>query len=132
MRFAEWWRRQHAPSPGSDAIREAVWPEAMRAGRALSSAATLAVFVAAITLDDLHLFRFPTIYPGVLLAIGVFALTPPLFARRLVEHTLADHDARHRQAMAASLQRRRLLLVAAVAATVIWLVLFSSGATPRW
>lgn len=110
------------------------WTRAMAAGKATATTLAILVFVAGLTLDDLHLFRVPALYVGAALAVLVFAFAPPLVASRLLRHARADEpDADH---VAASLEHavtyRRIGLGFTVLLFVAWLVLFSSGRTPRW
>lgn len=115
-----------------DPREEALWPRAMSAGRAAATALTLLLFVAALTLDDLRLFRFSSALVGGGLAIVVFAVTPPIFAGRLVGRAIADAPDTAAAWMENALLRRRALLGLAIALVIVWLIYFSSGRTPRW
>lgn len=115
-----------------DPREDDLWPRAMSAGRAASSALTLVVFVAALTLDDLRLFRFSSALVGGGLAVLVFAVTPPIFASRLVSRAFADAPEAAGAWLENALLRRRALLGLAIALLIVWLVFFSSGRTPRW
>lgn len=118
--------------PAASAEDDVLWPRAMAGGRAAATALTLLVFVAAVTLDDLRMFRFSAAFVGAVLAIAVFALTPPLFAGRLLSRALEDAPEHPGTALESAVVRRRALLGASVALLVVWLVFFSSGRTPRW
>lgn len=108
------------------------WPVAARAGRASATTVCLALFVAGVTLDDCHVFRLPMIYVGALAAVAAFAFAPPWIALRVLSRVSeAPQDERPRR-LDASLLRRRALLGLTIVAFLGWLVLFSSGRTPRW
>lgn len=104
----------------------------MSGAKAASTALTLLVFVAALTLNDLRLYRFPVAFVGGALAVAVYAFTPPLFASRLLARALADAPAAPAARLENAVMRRRAYLGAAIVLLVIWLVFFSSGRTPRW
>lgn len=117
-----------AASVGDDVL----WPRAMAGGRAAATALTLLVFVLAVTLDDLRMFRFSAAFAGAIVAVLVFAFTPPLFAGRLLSRALEDAPEHPGTALESAVVRRRALLGASIALLVVWLVYFSSGRTPRW
>lgn len=102
----------------------------MAAGKAMASALTLMVFVVGLTLDDLHLLRFPLLYPATGLAIVTYAFTPPWLASRLLARVSRRPGAA--SGIEGALVRRRAFLGFAVALFVVWLVMFSAGRTPRW
>jgi hypothetical protein len=104
----------------------------MSAGRTAATAATLVLFVASLTLDDLRVFRFSAAFVGGGLAVAVFAFTPPWFASQLMKRALADAPESAATWMENALLRRRALLGLSVALLVVWLIFFSSGRTPRW
>lgn len=112
--------------------REPLWAAALACGRASSTALALVLFVAAFTLDDLHLLRVPALYVGLALAVVAYAAGPPLLAARLLDRLAADAHPDPGHAVQGALVRRRVSLALTVALLVGWLVLFSSGATPRW
>lgn len=130
MRWRERWAR--ARDGSREAVPDELWPRALSAGKAQASAVTLAVFVAGITLDDLHLFRLPMLYLGVGLAVAVFAFMPPWFASRLLRRVARDASEHAQASMENALMRRRALLGLSIGLFVVWLILFSSGRTPRW
>lgn len=123
------WRgfRRRIPSE-----EDALWPRALAGGRALATAFALAVFIVALTLDDLKVFRFSAAIVGSALAALVFALTPPWFASRLLRRAFADAPASPGAVVENAVLRRRALLGATVGVLLVWLVFFSSGRTPRW
>lgn len=126
LRLAERWRTRRRRA------RDAQWTAALRAGRPLATALALVLFVAGITLDDLHIFRLPMIYVGAGAAILCYALAPVWLGARLASR-MDEVPAEERDARLASvLLRRRAALVLSGALLVVWLVLFSSGRTPRW
>ncbi|MEA3201152.1 MAG: hypothetical protein QOE90_2580 [Thermoplasmata archaeon] len=108
------------------------WIAALRAGKPAATAWALLLFVAGVTLDDLHVFRLPMIYVGAGAAILCYAGAPVLFASRLASR-LDEAPAETRAArLEAALLRRRAALALSAVAFVVWLILFSSGRTPRW
>lgn len=111
---------------------DALWPRALSGGRAAASALTLLVFVLALTLDDLKLFRFSAAIGGGAVAIAIFAFTPPVFASRLLRRAFAEAAQAPGTYVENAVLRRRAMLGAAVAAFLVWLVFFTSGKTPRW
>ncbi|HUR68544.1 MAG TPA: hypothetical protein VM370_04800 [Candidatus Thermoplasmatota archaeon] len=115
-----------------DPREEALWPRAMAASRALATALTLLLFVAALTVDDLRLFRFNAALWGAALAILVFAFTPPFFASRLVQRAMSDAPEASMTWMENAILRRRAMLGIAIALLAVWMVFFASGRTPRW
>lgn len=129
MKLRGWLRRLKRPH---DPLEDALWPRAMIAGRAVATALTLLVFVAALTVDDLRLFRFSSALAGGGLAIAVFAFTPPMFATRLVSRALADAPTSPGTWLENAVLRRKALLGLAIALVLVWLVFFASGRTPRW
>lgn len=122
--------RQRAPRerPGLQ------WTRAMSAGKATATTYAVLLFVLGLTLDDLHLFRLPALYVGSALAVAVYAFAPPLVASRLIAVARADEpDADHAAArLEQALLHRRVALGFVAVLFVVWLVLFSSGSTPRW
>ncbi|GEM_PF-4868829 len=112
--------------------RDATWTGALRAGRPAATALCLALFVAGITLDDLHVFRAPMLYVGALAAILAYAFAPVWFASRVAARLDEAPEAERAARLDAMLLRRRAALVLSLGAFVVWLVLFSSGLTPRW
>lgn len=129
MRLGRWLRGLKRPR---DATEDALWPRALSGGRALATALTLVIFVVALTVNDLRLFRFPAAFVGSGLAVVVFALTPPLFAGRLLSRALTDAPESPGTWLESAVLRRRALLGFCAILLVIWLVYFSSGRTPRW
>lgn len=129
MRWRRWLRGLARPIPPEE---DALWPRALSAGRSAATALTLFVFVVALTLDDLKLFRFSAALGGGVLAIAVFAFTPPYFASRLLRRAFAEAPAAPGTYLENAVLRRRAMLGAAIAAFLLWLVFFSSGRTPRW
>lgn len=129
MRWGRWLRGLKRPR---DAMEDALWPRAMSGGRALATALTLVIFVVALTVNDLRLFRFPAAFVGSGLAVVVFAVTPPLFAGRLLSRALTDAPESPGTWLESAVLRRRALLGFCAFALVIWLIYFSSGRTPRW
>jgi len=129
VKLRGWARKLQRPRRDGE---EALWPRALTAGRAASTALTLLIFVAALTVDDLRIFRFSSALVGSGLAIVVFAATPPFSASRLVERALSDAPASATTWMENALLRRRALLGFTIALLVVWLVFFASGRTPRW
>lgn len=115
-----------------DAQEDALWPRALSGGRAMSTALTLMVFVVALTVNDLRLFRFPAAFVGAGLAAFVFAVTPPFFAGRLLSRAFTDAPESPGSWLESAVLRRRALLGFCVLGLVVWLVYFSSGRTPRW
>lgn len=111
---------------------DALWPRALAGGRAAASALTLLVFVGALTLDDLRLFRFSAALVGGAVAVAVFAFAPPVFASRLLARAIERPPAAARALVEAGVMRRRALLAACVALFLVWLVLFAAHRTPRW
>jgi hypothetical protein len=109
-----------------------LWPRALAAGKSAASALTLWIFVGGITLDDLHLFRFPSLYPGAGLAVLAYAVAPPVFAARLLGRLEADAHPDVPRAVEGTVLRRRAFLALTAGLFVVWLALFSSGETPRW
>lgn len=106
----------------------------MAAGKATATTLAILLFVLGLTLDDLHLFRLPALYVGAALAVLVYAFAPVVVASRLVAHARADEpDADHAAArLEQAVLHRRVGLGFTVFLFVVWLVLFSSGRTPRW
>lgn len=111
----------------------ALWPRLLAAGRATGTALCLAVFAATLTLHDLHVLRVSPLWPGAALAVAAFGLAPPLVARRLGARIARDEPAdKAPLAVEGALLWRRALLGVTLALFVGWLVLFTSGRTPRW
>lgn len=109
------------------------WPRLLTAGRASATALTLWVFALTLTLHDLHVLRVSPLLPGAALAVGVFGLAPPLLARRMGDRIARDAaPERAPVAVESALVWRRAFLGATVALFVLWLILFTSGRTPRW
>ena len=109
-----------------------MWRSALAAARPEATSLCLAIFVLGITLDDLHLFRLPMLYLGALGAIFAYAFAPLWFADRLasrVEECAIGEQARR---LDGAKLRRRALLAVSIVLFLVWLVLFSSGRTPRW
>ena len=129
MKLRGWlrgWKRARDPE------EDALWPRAMSAGRSYSTALTLLIFIVALTVNDLRLFRFPAAFVGSGLAALVFAATPPLFAGRLLSRAMADAPDDPGSWLESALLRRRALLGFCVFVLVLWLIVFASGRTPRW
>jgi len=129
VKGGHWLRALQRPH---DPAEDALWPRALAGGRAMATALTLAIFVAALTLNDLRLFRFPVAFAGSVLAVVVFAAAPPYFASRLLSRVLADSPASPGTRLESAVLRRRAYLGAAIALLIVWLVFFASGRTPRW
>jgi hypothetical protein len=129
MRWRRWLRGLARPIPQEE---DALWPRALSGGRSAATALTLVVFVLALTLDDLKLFRFSAAMAGGILAVAVFAFTPPWFATRLVRRAFADAPQAPGTHLENAVLRRRALLGACIAGFLVWLVFFTSGRTPRW
>lgn len=110
---------------------EAAYPKALRAGKTLASITALWLFVLGVSLDDLHLVRLPMLWIGAAAAILAFALLPVWFAARLMDRVGRDDPHAPDAAIDLSLQRRRAGLAFTIGGFVLWLVLFSSGRTPR-
>lgn len=129
-----WFAKWRAARDARRSPREAdpLWSPALAYGRASATALTLAVFVAGLTLDDLHLLRFSVLYPAMVIAVGVFAFAPPLFASRLLARLAADAHPDPLSAVERAVIRRRALWGISIALLIVWLVLFASGRTPRW
>lgn len=98
----------------------------------MATALTLAIFVATLTLADLRLFRFPVAFVGGILAVAVFAATPPIFATRLLGRAIADSPESPGTRLESAVMRRRGYLGLAILFLIVWLVFFASGRTPRW
>lgn len=113
-------------------LRDSTWAGALRAGRPAATALCLLLFVAGVTLDDLHVFRAPMIYVGAIAAILAYALAPIWIATRLAARLDEAPETERAARLDAMLLRRRATLAVSVAAFLVWLVLFSSGLTPRW
>jgi hypothetical protein len=133
MRAWRAWGRPR-PQPRPRAPWEAAqWPRLLRAGRASATALCLWVFAATLTLHDLHVLRVSPLYPGAAVAVGVFGLAPPFFARRMGDRIARDEAAaRAPVAVESALVWRRALLGVTLLLFVAWLILFTSGRTPRW
>lgn len=127
--WASGFRRQRR---ARSAAEDTLWPRALSGGKAMATALTLAIFVAALTLADLRLFRFPVAFVGGALAVVVFAATPPIFASRLLSRALADAPESPGTRLESAVLRRRGYLGLAVLLLIVWLVFFASGRTPRW
>lgn len=112
--------------------RDAVWTGALKAGRPAATALCLALFVLGVTLDDLHVFRAPMLYVGAIAAVLAYALAPVWFAARIAARLDEAPEAERAARLDAMLLRRRATLALSIGAFVVWLVLFSSGLTPRW
>ena len=111
----------------------AQWPRLLTAGRATATALCLWVFAATLTLHDLHVLRLSPLYPGAALAVAVFGLAPPLLARRVGDRIARDNPGEKAPvAVESVLVRRRAFLGLTILLFVAWLVLFTSGRTPRW
>lgn len=108
------------------------WRRALAAGKAAATAGSLLVFVAGITLDDLHLVRFPLLYVGIVAAVAVYAFAPPVLASRILARAHADAPDARGPRVEGALLRRRAGLATTIVLLLAWLVLFSSGRTPRW
>ena len=109
-----------------------MWPRALSYGRASGTCLALALFVLTLTLDDLHLFRVPTLYVGLGVSVAAFAFAPPWFASNLIDRLAADRHPDPATAIETALVRRRFLWGVTIAALIVWLFLFASGRTPRW
>lgn len=129
MRWRQWLRGLGRAIPPEE---DALWPRALSGGRSAATALTLLVFVLALTLDDLKLFRFSAAIGGGVLAVAVFAFTPPVFASRLLRRAFAEAPQAPGTYVENAVLRRRALLGAVVAGFLVWLVFFTSGRTPRW
>lgn len=109
------------------------WPRLLKAGRASATALCLGLFALALTLHDLRLFRHSPLWPGALAAALAFGLAPPLLAARLRRRIARDAPPEEAPvAVESALVRRRALLGLTLVLFVAWLVLFTSGRTPRW
>lgn len=128
----EWRRRLRGLSRAISSEEDALWPRALSGGRSLATALTLVVFVLALTLDDLKLFRFSAAVGGGAIAIAVFAFTPPFFASRLLRRAFVEAPQAPGTYVENAVIRRRALLGASIALFLLWLVFFTSGRTPRW
>lgn len=116
-----------------EAWEAAAWPRLLSAGRASATALCLWVFAATLTLHDLHVLRLSPLYPGAALSVAVFGLGPPLFARRVGDRIARDRPgAEAPVAVESALVRRRAFLGLTLLLFAAWLVLFTSGRTPRW
>lgn len=125
-------KRFRLPRRAYSAEEDALWPRALSGGRAMATALTLVIFVAALTLADLRLFRFPVAFVGAALAVVVFAAAPPFLAGRLLSRALADAPGSPATRIESAVLRRRGYLGVAILLLVVWLVFFASGRTPRW
>ncbi len=123
-----WQRVRQAPLDKEVAL----WSRATVAGRATSTALALVCFMGGLTLDDLHLFRVPMVYVGAGAAILAFAFLPPLVAQRVIARAMADAPEQAAARVESTVVRRRAIFGVTVALFIAWLVLFSSGVTPRW
>lgn len=116
-----------------EAWEAAQWPRLLRAGRASATALCLWVFAATLTLHDLHVLRVSPLYPGALVAVAVFGLAPPVLARRMGDRIARDQPpGRAPVAVESALVWRRAFLGLTLLLFAAWLVLFTSGRTPRW
>lgn len=116
----------------ADPNEDELWPRALAGGRALATSLTLILFVAALTVNDLRLYRFQAAFWGAGLAALVFGVTPPFFASRLLARARADAPDAPRTWLDAAIMRRRAFLALCIVALIVWLIFFSSGRTPRW
>jgi hypothetical protein len=98
----------------------------------MATSLCLALFVLGITLDDLHLFRLPMLYLGALAAIFAYAFAPLWLADRLATRVEDAEPAERARRLASAKLRRQAVLALSIALFLAWLVLFSSGRTPRW
>jgi hypothetical protein len=129
MKLRGWLRGfKRARDPEEDAL----WPRAMSGGRSFSTALTLLIFIVALTVNDLRLFRFPAAFIGSGLAAFVFATTPPFFASRLLSRALTDAPDHAASWLDSAVLRRRALLGFSVFVLILWLIFFASGRPPRW
>lgn len=116
----------------ANAREDALWPRALAGGRALATALTLMIFVAALTVNDLRLYRFQAAFWGAGLAAMVFGFAPPFFAGRLLSRAMADAPETPGTWLEGALMRRRAVLALCVVLLIGWLIFFSGGRTPRW
>lgn len=127
------WRARLRPAwRAREAWEAGQWPRLLGAGRATATALALLVFALTLTLHDLHVLRFSPLYPGAALAVAVYGLGPPLFARRLGARIARDRADDAPVAVESARVRRRALLAFTLALFLAWLVLFTGGRTPRW
>lgn len=123
------WRTRRRPQ----AWEAEQWPRLLGAGRATATALCLWVFALALTLHDLRLLRASPLWPGALASALVFGLAPPVLALRLRRRIARDAPGPDAPvAVESALVRRRAFLGLTVALFLAWLVLFTSGRTPRW
>lgn len=120
------------PSRRSEPPEAELWSRAVSAAKASATAAALVLFVLGLTLDDMHLFRVSMAYVGAIAAVLAYALLPPILAHRLVRRAQVDSPEAPGLLLETSIVRRRAGLGLTVVLFVLWLVLFSSGVTPRW
>lgn len=125
-------RSLHGLKRPSNATEDALWPRALAGGRALATALTLVIFVAALTVNDLRLYRFQAAFWGAGVAAVVFGFAPPFFAGRLLSRALTDAPEAPGTWLEGAIVRRRAVLALCVVALIAWLIFFSSGRTPRW
>ena len=129
MKWGRWSAARRRPRDANDDV---LWPRALSGGKAAATALTLVIFVAALTISDLRLFRFPAVFVGGAIAVVVFAFTPPLFASRLLSRALADSPESPGTRIESAVMRRRAYLGLTIGLLIVWLIFFASGRTPRW
>lgn len=116
---------REAPEVPTDLFRRCV-----EASRGLAIAEALVLLVVGFTLDDLGLLRFPGYVAGALGALLVLAGGRLAHGRNLARRLAGRGDEAVEEDLDGARLRNALAAIAAVLATVVWLVFFSAGVPP--